>query len=151
MVWMFFMAVALGGPEVTLGGASLTLKPEAVDGLSLTITADSARFDLDVGRGMFEGSVRASRGDIHLSADKAEVVLGDGTHRAVITGSVVVTQGEHRATGEKAVVEGALLVLTGHPMLVSPSHKMVGERMVFRVGERTVECDACTITVADRP
>jgi len=56
-----------------------------------------------------------------------------------------------RATGEKAVVEGALLVLTGHPMLVSPSHKMVGERMVFRVGERTVECDACTITVADRP
>ena len=145
------MPIALGGPDLMVQSGVLSLKPVGQSGPELVITADVTRFDLAEGRGWFEGSVQASRGDIQLSADKAEVVIGEATEQAVILGTVVVTQGEYRATGDKAVFDGDVLVLTGSPVLTSPRHKMVGERMVFCVGARTVECAACTITVKPSP
>ena len=149
MLIIALMAVALGAPEVAISGAQLSVKSEPDPALALTITADATRFDLGEGRGWFEGSVRASRGDIRLSADTAEVELGQDIQRATILGTVIVTQGEYRATGTRAVIDGDVLVLTGSPVLESPRHRMVGERMVFRVGAQTVECAACTITVMD--
>ena len=70
--------------------------------------------------------------------------------RAIARGQVVVSQGTHQATGEVAVMEGDTLTLSGDPVLTSPQHRMKGHEMVFKVGEKTVRCTACTVVVEGR-
>ena len=122
---------------------------------SLTIRSDRTRLDLERNKGWFEGTVTAEQGDLRLTADKAEVELSQDSsiRKAIVLGNVVVSQGANRASGQKAVMEGDRLVLTGDPILETAQHRMVGQEIVFTVGSKTVECSACTVTVlsADRP
>ena len=76
MLTLALMAMALGAPEVAIVGAQLSVKSEPNPARALTITADTTRFDLGEGRGWFEGSVQASRGDIRLSAVGSAGICG---------------------------------------------------------------------------
>lgn len=149
MLWLTLIGLAAASPDLTVQGAELSVKRADSDGTPMVITADTTRFEIETGLGWFEGSVKAIRGDLVLTADTAEVQLGDqqAVRRAKVTGSVVVTQGDHRATGQQAIIEGDTVVLTGDPVVQSPHHRMEGERLTFQVGEKTVQCDGCTVTV----
>ncbi len=149
MLAFLLLATASGAPEVTVQGAELAVDAPAEGQHSLTIRSDRTRLDLAENKGWFEGGVTAEQGDLRLTADKAEVDLGQNSRirKAVVLGNVVVSQGDNRASGEKAVMEGDRLVLTGEPILETAQHRMVGQEIVFTVGSKTVECSACTVTL----
>ena len=89
---------------------------------------------------------------MNLTADEAEVTLGENGEiaSAVARGRVVVSQGDHQATGDVALIEGDTVTLSGDPILTSPRHRMKGSEMVFQVGAKTVSCTACTVVVEER-
>ena len=149
MTLLILLGVALATPPVVADGATIEVGP--VDG-ALVIHASSTRLNLEESKGWLKGDVRATRGDLSLTATEAEVTLGqDGAiERAVARGDVTVRQGEHKATGQQAVMEGETLTLTGGPVLTSPQHRMQGSEMVFQVGAKTVRCTECTVVVEDR-
>lgn len=149
MSLLLILSVAMASSPVVAHEAVLEVGPPAG---ALVIRSAKTRFDLDQSRGWFTGDVKATRGDMSLTASEAEVTLGaDGSiTRAVARGQVVVTQGEHRATGEVAIMEGDTLTLSGNPLLTSAKHRMRGAEMVFQVGEKTVRCTACTVVVEER-
>ena len=146
--WVSVMP-ALGSPEVKLRAAELVVEANEQVPHGLTIRSSNTRFDLDMNKGWFEGEVVAEKGDLRLQAKRAEVDIGpaNSIKKAVAEGGVVVSQGESRASGERAVMEGDRLVLTGSPVLDTPQHRMVGSQMVFTVGQKTVECKDCSITL----
>jgi len=149
MLAFILLATASGAPDVTIQGAELAVAAPVEGQHSLTIRSDRTRLDLAENKGWFEGGVTAEQGDLRLTADKAEVDLSPDSsiQKAVVLGNVVVSQGDHRASGEKAVIEGDRLVLTGEPTLETAQHRMVGQEIVFTVGSKTVECSACTVTL----
>ena len=149
MSLLLILSVAMASSPVVAHEAVLEVGPPAG---ALVIRSAKTRFDLDQSRGWFTGDVKATRGDMSLTASEAEVTLGaDGSiTRAVARGQVVVTQGEHRATGEVAIMEGDTLTLSGNPLLTSAKHRMRGSEMVFQVGEKTVRCTECTVVVEER-
>lgn len=149
MSLLLILSVAMASSPVVAHEAVLEVGPPAG---ALVIRSAKTRFDLDQSRGWFTGDVKATRGDMTLTASEAEVSLGaDGSiTRAVARGQVVVTQGEHRATGEVAIMEGDTLTLSGNPLLTSAKHRMRGSEMVFQVGEKTVRCTACTVVVEEQ-
>lgn len=149
MSLLLILSVAMASSPVVAHEAVLEVGPPAG---ALVIRSAKTRFDLDQSRGWFTGDVKATRGDMTLTASEAEVTLGaDGSiTRAVARGQVVVTQGEHRATGEVAIMEGDTLTLSGNPLLTSAKHRMRGSEMVFQVGEKTVRCTACTVVVEEQ-
>jgi lipopolysaccharide transport protein LptA len=144
MVWVF-LGLALATPtELTATQASVTVGvPE------ITINATHARWDLKESRGELSGGVTATQGDLHLRCDAARIELGEaqGIVRAVATGSVTVVQGDKSASGERAVLADGQLTLTGKPELRTPQHSMVGTKIVFAVGEQTIECEGCTVSM----
>ena len=148
MLALLLLATASGSPQVDVEGAALTIEPRTGEH-ALVIRSERTRLDIEQSKGWFEGGVVAERGDLRLTADRAEVDLSDGAQlrRAVAEGNVVVAQGENRASGQKAVIDGDRVVLTGSPVLETSQHRMVGDEMVFTVGAKTVECTACTVTV----
>ena len=155
MLVLFVLGTALGVPEVIVEGAEVAVAAVDDGQHALTIRSDRTRLDLEQNKGWFEGKVTAEQGDLRLSADKAEVDLGQNSsiRRAVAVGNVVVSQGTNRASGERALMEGDRVVLTGHPVLETPQHRMAGQEIVFTVGSKTVECSDCTVTLlsADLP
>ena len=149
MTFMMLLSSALASTPVVAQGATVEVGPSE---RALVIEASSTRFDLESSKGWFTGSVKASRGDMSLTADEAEVTLGEGGEiaRAVARGQVVVSQGAHQATGDVALIEGDTVTLSGDPVLTSPQHRMKGREMVFQVGAKTVRCTACTVVVQER-
>ena len=123
MSLVLFLSVAMASSPIIAHEATLEVGPQAG---ALVIHSAKTRFDLDQNKGWFTGDVQATRGDMSLTASEAEVTLGaDGSiTRAVARGQVVVTQGEHRATGEVAIMEGDTLTLSGDPLLTSAKHRM---------------------------
>ena len=143
------LSSAMASTPVVAHGTTIEVGPS---GHALVIEASSTRFDLELSKGWFTGSVKASRGDMNLTADEAEVTLGEDGEiaSAVARGQVVVSQGDHQAKGEVALIEGDTVTLSGDPVLTSPRHRMKGSEMVFQVGAKTVSCTACTVVVEER-
>lgn len=171
-MWLILCQLAVAAPSISAVGARVTLETGAVvtadtvelstdgvaeatgvravdDDQAITIRADHTRWDLSTKSSEMTGSVHATQGDISLSCDRATLQYdGDHTvHRAVATGQVVVTRGEYRATGERAVLERGKLTLTGNAKLSDGLSSMTGERILFVVGKETVECKSCTLIV----
>ena len=149
MLAILLLATASGAPEVTIQGADLSVAAATEGQPNLTIRSDRTRLDLEKNKGWFEGKVAAEQGDLRLTADKAEVDLGKDSsiRKAIVLGNVIVSQGTNRASGQKALMEGDRLVLTGDPVLETTQHRMVGQEIVFTVGSKTVECSDCTVTL----
>ena len=144
MLWLV-MGIAVAEPsEVTAKGATLSLHEAEI-----TVTAEHARWDLKAQTGELVGQVSAVQGDLTLRCDTATVHLGDGQGivRAVARGNVFVQQGDKTASGRQAVLEEGRLELTGEPLLTSGPHRMQGTRIVFVVGEQSIECEGCTLQV----
>lgn len=144
MLWLA-LGVAFAGPsQITATGATVTVgSPE------ITVTAERAKWDLTAKRGDLSGGVLAVQGDLKLQCNSATVELGvdQGIVRAVAIGNVRVTQGDKSATGGKAVLADGRLELTESPTLSTDIHQMTGSRIVFVVGEQSIECDDCTVRV----
>lgn len=174
-MWWLLCQVAFAVPSITAEGARIELESGAVltadsaqittDGLgkaagvevvhdeqSITIRADHTRWNLSAKTSEMTGSVQATQGDISLSCDRATLEYADEhtVERAVATGQVVVSRAGYRATGDKAVLEGGRITLTGNPKLSDGRSMMTGARIVFVVGEEAVECEGCTLTVPQR-
>ena len=164
------MSVAWATPAVAVEGATLELPSGAVLNAEratvhtdevvqaqgaqvlhgdLTLTAETTRWMVPDGRGVFEGDVRAVQGNLKFSCDKVEIELGvDSTvHRVVATGHVQVEQEARTAEGGRAVFTNGRLVLSDNPVLRHGANEMRGAEIVFEVGKETIECKACTMTV----
>ena len=144
MLWLA-LGVALAGPtQITANGATLTAGSPKI-----TVTAERAKWDLAAKRGELSGGVSAVQGDLTLQCNTATVELGEhqGIIRAVAIGNVRVTQGSKSATGGKAVLADGRLELTDSPTLSTEIHHMKGSRIVFVVGEQSIECEDCTVRV----
>ncbi len=166
--WLWF-GVAVASPEFTVESASLQLPSGAsvtvesanisdgqisgtgvdVDNGTLTIRADSTQVSIDGDHGVFEGNVRAERGDLSFSAKRVDVDFGPNGDilKATAQGRVTVQQGDREAVGETAVFREGRLVLSGRPVVRQGPNEMTGEEIVFVVGQRTIECIQCTMKV----
>ena len=165
-----WVAVTIAAPQLTAEGVSLhlasgaTVTAEAaslngknvqgqrvgvVDG-QFTIRADSTQLSLDATKGAFEGNVHAVRGDLSFWADRVDVEFGpDGeVLQASAKGRVKAVQGARRAEGESATFKSGRLVLSGRPIVRQGGNEMVGEQIIFKVGQKTIECIQCTMRVS---
>ena len=159
----------MASPEVTVDSASIELSSGAsvtvesaslragqvvgygvgVEKGTLTIRADSTQVSLNGERGVFEGNVRAERGDLSFSAERVDVEFGPNGDvlKASAIGGVKVQQGRREAEGETAVFKDGRLVLSGRPVVRQGANEMVGDEIVFVVGQQTIECIQCTMKV----
>ena len=170
IVCLLWLSSAWAGPTVDVDGAHLELPSGAVMTAEsatidathqvnargtraqhgdLIITAEVTRWAVQDGRGVFEGDVRAVQGDLRFTCARVEVQLDeDGSvQRAVASGPVQVRQGGRTAVGEGAVFSKGRLVLSGDAIVRDGLHEMKGAEIVFEVGQETIECTACTMTV----
>ena len=73
---------------------------------------------------------------------------GDGIiQNAMAMGGVTVRQADRIASGAQAHFANGRLVLTGEPTVRQSGHQMAGKEIVFIVGQDTIECKQCTMTV----
>ena len=88
MSLLLILSVAMASSPVVAHEAVLEVGPPAG---ALVIRSAKTRFDLDQSRGWFTGDVKATRGDMSLTASEAEVTLGaDGSiTRAVARGQLL--------------------------------------------------------------
>ena len=121
---------------------------DAVRG-QLTIKSDSTQISLDATQGRFEGNVHAVQGDLSFWADRVDVDFGPNGEilQASAKGRIKAMQGQRTAEGESAVFKNDRLTLSGRPIVRQGESEMVGQQIIFVVGQKTIECIQCTLKV----
>ena len=163
------MAIGWDSPEISVESASLNVASGASISVenatkrsdavvadvvkfqhdNLVISADTVRWSLEKAYGVFEGNVSAVQADLRFTSRRVEVQLGtDGSIRnAIATGGVEVRQADRMAFGSQATFADGRLALTGQPVVRQAGNEMSGTEIVFVVGQDTIECTQCTMTV----
>jgi lipopolysaccharide export system protein LptA len=123
-----------------------------------TITSDRLQVDYAHNMGTFEGNVLAVDPQITVRADKVIVWFGEGAttnapslRKIVAEGGVVITQGDRKATSERAEYTGddGRVVLTGNPQVQSADGTVTGEKITFWRGENKMDVESGTRLVID--
>lgn len=93
------------GPERAAARLGLTIDRAE----PMKIDAEQLDYDEPESRVVFQGSVRVSQGDLHLSCDWLEAIYPDGAggspRRITARGTVRITQAEAEVTCEEAVLD----------------------------------------------
>lgn len=117
----------------------------AQSGEPVEVASDRLEFAYEDRVLTYEGNVTVKQGDIALRADVLAITLEgveDLRLRAVVArGNVVLTQGQRRATGERAVFDEReqTVVLSGDAVLQDGPNRVSGESIVVDLGlERSV-------------
>jgi lipopolysaccharide export system protein LptA len=160
------LAAALLGLPAAAAAAGETAEPAVKPATEtpVRISADAAEYFNVEGTVIFTGKVVAVQGDSTITAERMEVVFskpenpektagglaGAASGRKITqitaTGSVSLRQvdpetaKERYATGEKGVydAEKRTVTMTGSPRLWEGKNVIVGEEMVFQLGEKKV-------------
>jgi lipopolysaccharide transport protein LptA len=117
----------------------------------LTVTSRTSRWRLADRVMVFEGQVRATRGDLVMTCEALEVVSSDDrVEHATARGAVEVQRGNQVARAELATLDVASgrLVLEEAAHLSEGPHTMRGERVTFHLDEDLVVCDACQVVIS---
>jgi lipopolysaccharide export system protein LptA len=118
---------------------------------ALRIEAPRTQWDLSKRIATMSGGVVATRSDVRMEC--AEMVVHfsgpDRVDRAVASGSVRVTMGDRRATGDRAVLTTAdgRIAMTGSPTLSDGANHMAGDRIVLWMDDERVDCDGCRMRI----
>ena len=139
--------VTVARPELLLAGAE---EPSAPAPAPLVVTGDHSRWSLAEENVVFEGNVRATRGDVVLVADSLTLRYAAGKLvDAHAEGHVRVERGARLATAERAVLNGETgrIVLSGHPTVRDGPHRMTGESMSLYLEDDRMECEKCRLEV----
>ena len=117
----------------------------------LVVSAERSSWALASGQAVFEGEVKATRGELSLECDRLKVVhREDGqVESATATGNVRLRRDGWLAKGEVAELdqEQGRLVLTGSPVLEEAGNRLVGERIVVSLEAEEVTCERCTLSI----
>lgn len=102
------------------------------------ITSDRMRSDDGGQKIVFSGNVKAMWGDLTILSDVLEVYNPDSddkTDQIIAIGNVVITRGEKKAKGDKAIYldKAQKIILTGNPKAIAWEGKNVieGKEMIF--------------------
>ena len=123
----------------------------------LEVTSKRATWDMKRGSVLFEGEVRAVRGEISLRCQTLQVSFSDPQtlEHAVAEGDVEVRQAraegaaDRVAQGARATldVSSGRLELTGDPQILEGGRRMRGERIVLFLDDERLECEACSLVL----
>lgn len=132
-------------------GQGTTVSATASGKPPLNIQAPSSEWDLRSHVAVFHGPVTATRADVTLTCETLTVTFA-GARRvrtAEAAGSVVVLQGERRATGDRAVLDADTgeIVLTGSPRVAEGSNQLTGQKITLLLDGEKVRCDQCQLVV----
>lgn len=135
------------GPVANATGVSLRVESQP----ELVVSADRSSWVLASGEAVFEGAVKATRGEISLNCDRLEVTHSEegGVKSAIATGQVEIRREGWLARGETATLdqEQGRLVLTGNPQLEEAGNRLIGERIVVALEGEEVICERCTLSI----
>jgi lipopolysaccharide transport protein LptA len=137
----------LAGAWVEADGDGRGEQARLASASGLVVTGDRSQWNLKDGTAVFEGSVRAVRGALVLTADRAELTVApDGrVARASASGRVTVVREARQATAARAELDVAagIVQLTGKPRVSEGSTTITGERIWLYVDDQRVECERC--------
>ena len=131
-------------------GRGVQARAEAAGVPPLVVVGERTSWELREGVVVFEGGVRAERGEVVLSCDRLELRHSDTrVESADAIGSVRVARGSRIATGSRArltTAEGRV-ELTGAPRLEESGRQLSGERITLFLDDERLECEACRLVV----
>lgn len=116
----------------------------------LVVKGDRSSWDFKKRTMRFEGNVQATRAAVTMTCDAIEVSYeGERITTAMASGTVVVTQGERIARGERATLtaDDGRIVLQGSPSINDGPNTLVGDRIVLYLDDERLECQACRLEV----
>ena len=138
--------LALGGAWVGADGSGRGRDARLTVGPELVVTGARSRWDLKTGAAVFEGSVRAVRGALVLTAERAELAVNQGqVTRAAASGHVHVVRESREAWAESADfdVRAGKVTLTGGPRVSEGATRISGDRILLFVDDERIECEKC--------
>ncbi len=142
-------ALRFRGVEVTVAEPQLML-----DGVAgppeLVVTGDRSTWSLADEVVAFTGNVRATRGDVVLTAERLTLRYAGGRLvDAHAEGAVRVERGARTATAERADLDAATgrIALQGRPELRDGPHRMTGDAMALWLDDDRMECERCRLVV----
>lgn len=127
---------ATGNP---LGQLSLSSSKDPIH-----VTSDELEFDYEANRVVYRGTVNVVQGDIAIDCKELVINLARAGERddlqlqeVVAIGDVVITQGQRKATGGRAVFDQVKrhVTLLENPMLRDGPNEVAGERIVVYLDE----------------
>lgn len=128
-----------GGGGNPLGQLSLDSSKEPIH-----VKSDELEFDYETNRVVYRGTVNVVQGDIAIDCRELVINLTRAgekddlqLHEVVAIGDVVITQGQRKATGGRAVFDQVKrqVTLLENPMLRDGPNEVAGERIVVYLDE----------------
>jgi lipopolysaccharide export system protein LptA len=109
----------------------------------LSIQAQRSDWNLKDRSVLFEGAVRAQRGNMTLTCSRLTAIYGESRQVQELRaeGEVVVVQGERRVTAALATLQGGTLLLTGQPKLEEGTNSLLGQKITFFLDQEKVQCE----------
>lgn len=121
------------------GGLSFASEDEPI-----VVEADRMEFDYEQNRLVYKGAVHVVQGDLELTSRSLHVTFARTgeleraqLEKVVALGDVVITQGERRASGHRAVFNqiNRQIVLIGDPVLRDGPNEVQGDRLTVYLDE----------------
>jgi lipopolysaccharide export system protein LptA len=144
-----WLASAFLAPDGTGHGSPAEAR---VDGpVPLVVTGDKSAWSLAEKHVVFEGNVRATRGEVVLTADRMELWwAGEKVDRVVATGTVQVRRGARLATAGAAelTVATGRIDLRESPVIVEAGNRLVGDAMALYLDDDRLDCEHCRLEIA---
>lgn len=109
------------------------------------VAADKLTVNQSTGQAEFSGNVRASQGQMILSAEKVVVQYAPGDMQRIqsldATGNVTLVSGPDAAEAKQAIYEvgSGNVTLIGDVLLTQGGNVMAGERMLVNLADGTAE------------
>ena len=122
----------------------------------ISVSADEIRAGLKGGGGTFEGTVRATWGDIHLECNWLEVLLRAGSREPesmTARGAIRMQFAERTARADRLTYDATrkVLVLEGKVEMVEAAQRVTGARLEFRLEDESIACSRCSLVFNPPP
>lgn len=120
--------------------------------LPVEVTADALDVNQEDGSAEFQGNVRVSQGEMHLSAGRVKVIYSQETRniqRLEATEDVVLVSGPDAAEADRAEysVDTGVVVMTGSVLLTQGPSALTSDRMTVNLTTGTAQMNGRVKTI----